>query len=917
MAPEAEARGDVIDWSRLFFATDTDGRILDRDAAYEATKRLIDPSEPPAFSSLVRKPLPAAYGGVAHHGGTNFTSTADPAYIKLADWIASEDDGGETAEPLTAAEQLFADTVQGALQSATCMTAACHGLGAAVPYRLDPGIDGHFSVQATRANYETSRTMLALDGDPRRSRLLTKGLPLHAGGVAHKGGNQAFFRPRADPRADAIVAWACAEREQTLGAPCLSEGSPPISGFVFVAGPLVPEDAFDLDQFTPGLELYLATVETASLTPASTEVLTAGLHDEPADVRDPAVDASGRKLAFAMRTSAAGGHDLWEMDLSTKQARRLTSDAGPTASGGIRTHREPTYGPRGHIWFVSTMAQRVADDGRRLDADLYELDPKTGVITQRTWTPHIERRPVFLVHGEENGGEVAFTALREAVPAQRRAHPFRFPPDLSTEYHQHFGITPTENLFDDVRELPDGRYAMIVGDLDNAWPAGRLGIIDRNFGPEIPADAAHTQPGLPGYAPPLVRLDPNTTATGTTAGAYRDPAPLPDGRILVSHTDAVFHLSDAGARPRFVIEVLSLETHPQTGIRIGARSVLVDLPQISAFDPQPIAVRQPAPIAHTVSWDPTAKDGLFVHNGLAMIDAVLSNLPPSGPKAVRRDFRFVRLVEALPYPPNARAPVAGAGTTTSLSGHGPARILSEQALAADGTFQARIDVGVSFRVQGLDADRMTVGTMHNRWYYLAPGQKLVQGTAASAYDQRCAPCHGATDGDPDHAFTRPDVLTSASVTLSRYHDGDARRPIEATRLGDETRITVDFVSDVQPILTRACAVEGCHIGANPAAGVDLGSTATARFNHAYESLMVAGVGSGGGGRYVDAATGRARTSYLVELIGGVELDAPRALGTVGAPHPSGAAALSDADRLTIIRWIELGASFVGKPAGGQ
>ena len=904
VARGSEAAGDVVDWGRLFFETDDVGTILDVDAAYAASKRVIDPSEPPAFSSLVRKPMPAAFGGTPHQGGSNFTSLDDAAYARLADWIISEPEGGETVAPLTELERRFAEQVQPVLQSASCLNASCHGVDAAVPYRLDPGIDGHFSVAASRANYEMSRTMLALDGDPRQSRLLVKGLPLHAGGIPHKGGNDAFFRPRGDPRVDAILEWACAEREDQIGARCTDDDAATISGFVFVKGPTRAEDAFVLDQFAPGTDIWFTKLD-AELKPTETTPLTRALHDGTADARDPAIDPTGRKMAFALRRDPDSGHELWEMDLATGEARQLTTDAGSMPGGGLRTDREPTYGPHGHIWFVSTRAGNLADDGARLDADLYELKPKTGEVVRRTWTPHIERRPVFFVLGEENGGEVAFTALRAAVPAQRRAPPVRVPPDLATEYHQHFGITPAEDFFDDVRELPDGRYAMIVGDLGNRWPTGRLGIIDRNFGPELPPHASVLEPGLPGYAPPLIRLDPATAATGTTAGTYRDPAPIPDGRILVARAPQTFDLRDPTATPKFQIELLTLAHNPQSGLHIDERTTLAEDAALSVFDPQPVLARQPPHTAHEDKWDPTASDGLFVHNGVAVIDAVLANLPPSGIKDSRDDFRFIRIVESLPFAPNDRQPVATStgATTTSLSPFGPARILAELPLAGDGTFQLRMPAGVPFRLQGLDKDRMSIGQMHNRWYYVAPGQKLVQGTGLAAYDKRCAPCHGASDGDPKHAFVTPDTVTAASITLSRYEDRNPRRPLPPTVVGDETRVEVDFLRDVQPILTEACSSAGCHAGSTPAGGLDLGAEPTTHFNRAYESLL--------SGDYVDVATGRAAGSALLETILGRELDAPRPL----SPHPE--LLLSEADQLTLIRWIELGASFAGMPAGSS
>ncbi len=919
----SEALGDVVDWERLFFLTDAGGKLLDKDAAYATVKRVIDPTAP-AFSSLLRKPLPEPDGGIPHQGGAQFASRHDPDYLAMLAWVASEQGGGETAPPLNDNEALFATTVEPVLQTAGCANANCHGVQVAVPFRLDPGIDGERSVAQSRANYEAARSMLALDGNPRQSRLLKKALPLHKGGMAHKGGNTSFLfdDTELDTRVERILAWACAERAARTSAPCAAAGEQLIEGVVFVRGPVAPEDPFDLDVFVPGTDLFLARLEAGSSTPVEIRNLTAALHAGPADVRDPAVDATGTRVAFSMRESAEGGHELWELDLGTGAARQLTSDAG-RASGALVTNRDPTWGPDGHVWFVSTRGGVLEDRGPRLDGDLYELDPATGAIERRTSTPHIERKPVFFVTGEEAGNEIGFSALREAVGRQRRAHPFRFPPSLETEYHQQFGITPDEDLFFDMRELADGRYAVIIGDLENVWPGGRLGVVDRNFGPEIPQSRADEAPALPFYAAPLSRLDDEAASSGVTATYYRDPVGLPDGRILTASAPGPVDLADASATMDLRIEVLTLsEDLDAHGARLHSRELLIDEPGVADFDPEPVYVKKPAELL-PITWDPAKQTGILRHQGLPLIDAIISGLAPTGAKVEHSEFRYVRLVEALPTPASAatsvpadetRALAAGA-TAASLRGRTPARVLAELPLEADGTFQVEVPAWVPFRLEGLDADHMALGTLHNRWYYLAPGQVMTQGASSfkpDTYSTRCAACHGAVSGNPAEVFTRPDILTTASVTLARYQGKNPRRPIAPTLVGEGTRFTVDFVDDVQPILSARCA--GCHSGAEPAGGLSLSDAPTTHYSDAYESLLAPGFGSGGGRRYVDDEDGSARHSYLVERLRGEELEAPERLPLGAAPHPGDVEGepLSAEELQLLVRWIDLGASYRGR-----
>ncbi|MCC6899276.1 MAG: PD40 domain-containing protein [Polyangiaceae bacterium] len=899
----AEAQGEVIDWeAQLLFRIDRYGLLTDPDAAYVTAKRAINSVEVEA-SSLLRKPLHVELGGLPHLGGANFHRRDMPAYAALRRWIESEADGGEDPPPLDPGEQYFADAVQPALAAGTCFDSTCHGPSAgSIPYRLEPSRDGSFSTEATRHNYRVSRRMLALGGDARQSRLLRKSMPLAGPGIFHKGTNFDFYAGDPFGGAKAIEAWACFERERATGHGCTTAGASPISGFVFVRGPAPTAQVFDLDVFEPGSDLLLASTAEAALTPSKLTNLTAALHDQPADIRDPAVSPDGRHVVFAMRTSPASGHHLWEVELETRKARQLTFGNGPLKTGGLATDRDPTYGPDGSVWFVSTRAGRLADGGQRLDAELMSLDEDDG-LRRWTHTPHVERKPVFLEIGEEAGGEVAFTALRQVIPSQSRAHSFRFPPSLATEYHQHFGINSKPTLFHDLRELPDGRYVSLVAELDAPQAPSRLGVIDRNFGPELGATTAPGQAAIAPYTSPLVLLEADDAKVG-----YRDPAPLPDGRVLVTRVVA------EGSSVQTRIDVLTLSEHLDgSGAWVSQRATLVD--DGTASDPEPVFVRPPIHL-DAPPFEPAAdrETALLVHNGAPMIDAILSRLEPAGEKRLRDDLRFVRLIEALPETPSSRAPVphAKGATTTSLGWHGKSRILAELPLADDGSFQASVPARVPFRIQFLNEQRMAVGHPHNRWFDLQPGQTLTQGLSVSAgierYDARCASCHGAASGDGTNPprFEAPDLVSAASLTLSRYQAQDPRRPLPPAETGDPTRIGVDFVKDVQPILSARCA--GCHGGATPAAQLALESTATTWYSVAYEALLDPTRS------LVDADTGSAFRSHLIERLTGNELGAKRKLPHAAAhPGEHGAATLSKTELLTLVRWLDLGASFRGEP----
>ena len=597
------------------------------------------------------------------------------------------------------------------------------------------------------------------------------------------------------------------------------------------------------------------------------------------------------------------GHHLWVLDLTTRVATQVTDEA----SGA---DRDPTWSPDGQLWFSSTRAGVLADDGVRLDAELYSVAVDGSQLTRRTWSPQIERKPVFFVVGPENGGQVGFTALREAIPSKRRAHIFRFPPGLRTEYHPHFGITAPENVFYDMRELPDGRYPVILSDVDNVWVGGRLAVVERNFGPEIPA-GGEDDASIPFYADPIARLDEESAAKGVTASLYRDPSPEADGRILVARAAGTLDLADPDAAPIFSIERLTLaESVRGKGPSIASREVLVaGEAGMSTYDPEPVYVRRPSNVVEELSWDPAEPRGLVRVLGLGNIASLLLDLPPTGAKPVAYGVVGVRLVEALPLTPAERQPVPAAdlpysapgATSTGIGVYPPARVLAELPIFADGSLQGSVPAGVSFRLQPLDSAGRAIDLNYNRWYYVAPGQTLTQGVSATDghyYTFSCSVCHGSLSGDPADVFVEPDIMSTASISLAQYENKDPRRPIAAPEAGDATRVEVDWRRDISPLLSSTCASAACHSGSAPADGLDLADTRTTWFDVAYEALLAG-----------DVVPGSSYQSHLVEVLTGEELSATADLATPGTPHGG----LTTDQIQTVTRWIDLGATWRGTP----
>ncbi len=897
----AEARGEVIDRRFFFVEVDAHGKVRDLAAAYANVKARIDTARP-AWSTLLRKPLALAAGGLPHAGGHPFATLETPALAALLGWIEGERGGGEGHEALSALEQRFADSVLPVLRDRGCMLARCHGpLGFAGTVFAPPmpGQGGGFSRAELGASYQAARRNLAL-GAPARSRLLVKALPLARGGVVHRGGNDAFFSGPDDPGAQAIVAWARAERDAVL--PATPEAP---TGVVFVRGPTEPRAITELQGFHPGSDLWLRPLPEG---PARN--LTATLHSGPADIRDPAPSHDATRVLFAMRTSEDDCHNLYELELATGQLRQLTHDRGVLPGGGKTSNRWPLYAPDGRVVFASTRAGELDESGRALDVELYVLE--AGVPLRLTVTPTPELSPSFLAVGEFRGS-LAFTVLRRLGGALR-GPVFRFPIDhapahAQPEYHPHHGQTTGAAVTWGLRELPDGRDVAVLLDADAAGTGGSLAVIERQLGPDrIGSTGA---PSVPGFLPAVSRLG---------SGSFFEPAPLPDGRVVVAWSPAPTAATPA---PDSGLYLATLGNGPTGAATLESLLPLEDAPGLADDQPAILVARAPEDEAHEPAWTPAASTATLVHAGAPAIEAILRGLAPVGDKPARSDITALRLLGWSATTP-AGAPAVDPGeianhdpasTWFSNGVHGPTTTLAVLPLETDGSLRATLPARRPFRVQALGPDGMAVGAQGARWLYLLGGEVMPQGVALSAYPVACAGCHGALDGDAAHAFAAVpeaalDALSQASVTLASHQGRDPRRPrAPQAALPAGPEVGFDFGRELGPILARSCATTGCHAGQTPAAGLALEPVPTAYYDRAYEALQAFGPGSGGGKRYVDERGASARRSYLMEKLLGRELEAPRAL-TGPCPPPGAAVPPLDAGELAAFaRWIDLGAIY--------
>lgn len=934
----ADQQLDAQRW--LTFTVDGSGRIVDTAGALSSVKAKIS-TEKAAYSSFLRKTLPIAEGGKYHYQGSVFGSRSDPDFTTLSDFASTITDGteGATEPPLSAEEQRFASDVYPFLIDRGCATATCHGslmFGGTV--FSSPAIPGTLELPRAelRATYREARRNLSLWGDPMCSRLVAKILPLERGGIPHKGGNDMFFAsdveagrdPRSSDAVQKIVAWLGAERAATLGkdAPAWSK-SPPI---VFVGGPLPAAGPFDVQPYTPGTNLYRLdppyTGAPVNLTNAAAS----------ADVRDPAVSHDGKTLVFSMRTSAADAHNLYVVGVDGKGLRQLTKDQAAGPGGAVIGNFAPVFGPNGgfsppgapapeRIYWSSTRAGDASDVVATQNADLYAMDVDGTNVERLTYTVVPEVTPTFLSTGEFQG-TLAYT-LRRSAEGGYKGVIFRFPVDHNRAYHvqpeahPHFGMSEAPRVFYRLRELPEGRAAVVLLDQKNVWRGGQLALLERQFAVEVP-DGQEAKATLPGFRHALTVLTPDASREGPSNGLWRDPVGMPDGSLVVARASGSIDLADPKASPRTELVRIVLDADRTTSRpAVKSTDVIFSDPKMAASQPVVVYARPQEDLQHERAWSSDDAPATLVHSGLPVIEAVLAELPPLAPRTLRQDIAFMRAVVPLsvagavdttPVPAaETRFGMVGA-TKASLTGRMPLFAAAEVPPASDGSLAAHIPAKVSVRVVTLDADHLAVGALQHQWYATLPGERFPVGIPQSSYNATCGGCHGALDGKPQSVLNPPtDFITQASVTASLYEGSDRRIPKDLPTVGPSLFVLVDFMKDVTPILDAKCATSGCHSGGSPAGGLSLTSAKTQHYTDAYESLLAPGDGSAGGFQYVDATGYRARGSYLAERIMGKEYEAPHALGR--ACPPTGPA-LTPEEKVTLVRWIEYGAAFVGAPA---
>ncbi len=678
--------------------------------------------------------------------------------------------------------------------------------------------------------------------------------------------------------------------------------------------------------------------------------------------------------AWALLGEADGGDQNTLTDsqryerAGTFNGRRLHFVAGPMKgdwrtikrhkSGGHLQLDKPLDGIPDRTW-VYTIEN--TEPAYRSAYDIWRLQPEKGgeqlkaSARRMTFTNAQERRPTMRTTGEfmpttvRNRGYLGDKPIYNGAIYRIQGGGF--------DYHIQGGNRSRFPLWADSRELASGLEIRLALDPRNLTGGGTLMLIDHGFGvniePDNPVDSypvgpndrakvASNQRFLPTQYPVL----PETgrwavTPTGVSkGGSFRDPYPVRDGSILVARaTHEIDHLSPNAdpnwdiMRLRFRDNILQSEDGQGPGEPVLTPLVGVNTSRFAEFSPRPIIVRLKEKsktkqkfAARADGQKPTSDDGVlrYPKGELAEIEcydfpllqAFFENFAPTAAKDLRDDeLRYVRIIRQIPPARSDIRQIERDGpdadpfaTPVSIGVHDAQEIVSEIPLEADGSFYAKAPTDVPLIVQGLNADKMAVISMA-RWFYLQPGEKLSLSIPRSIFPTRCAGCHGSLTGDTVDSVGPPDLVSAASLVMATWNGAEAKR----RKPYPVIPVTVDFRADVQPIIKRRCV--RCHgdgPSARPAAGdLDLRAHADGPWTVAYSSLhRLEHPPSGNHARkkYVNEREALSSESFLMEKLTGREYNADRTLANPGVVHVP---ELTPDELLTLIRWIDLGATFKG------
>ncbi len=366
--------------------------------------------------------------------------------------------------------------------------------------------------------------------------------------------------------------------------------------------------------------------------------------------------------------------------------------------------------------------------------------------------------------------------------------------------------------------------------------------------------------------------------TAVDAGLFHSPSALPDGQLVAARrpldghgTHAIVRVDPASGRVAPIFDDPAF--HDMQPRALAPRS-LPDGRSTSLKDPDDEAHKAgEAARSQAGEGQPAAGPATTIPDGeIYGLDVYQNDLGHELPQGT---IRRLRVIEGLPL---ARSHASSPGALPMAS----RRLIGEAAVEGDGSYHVYLPAEAPVQLQILDQDGLALAT--SSWLWVRYKGR-----------QGCIGCHEDPERTPPTRFV--DAL---------------RKPGARLLLPPERRRSVDFRSDIAPIVEARCSA--CH-GEGKRVRLDGGLAArdaSGRFSRAYATLLdgleTAAAGpSEAVGRYLHPH--RARTSPVVWHILGRNTARPwdgAAAEARATPMPAGAG-LDEDERRLIFEWIDTGA----------
>jgi hypothetical protein len=776
-------------------------------------------------SEIVRRPLATSQGGSYHEGGPLFGQVADPGYTALVQWAQAH--GPPQPASLDPAFVFFAQKVQPVLVKKGCMMVQCHSAGMFHDYRLRGGSAGSFSLNTTRRNYDFSVAQMSFESDDvNASRLVRKNLYRPevcsgSAGLTHRGGPlmEDFGQQGAGlcGAAGAGYGALCDQANYDYDNGDVNSIKPycvvrewhrreragrslaPLSAIVYVKRPPppLPDRPQDFDVFAGGASLHVvaATFTAAGqiqIGPDKTIDLSAcasGALGSAPDIRRPAVSWDAKTIAFAARPTQADVLSIYTMNVDgTGCSKQPDIAAHDSTAGGLPEHDfDPAFSPPGadgveRIVFASTRGnldssafgysgpQRTPADPTKPNANLYVLEPAPGGgsmrVRQLTWQLNMERLPSFM-----SDGRLVFTvekrepgfyqlALRRQNLDGGDYHPL-YAQRSSIGYSQATGVV----------ELADKNFATIFSTQKAQHGGGALAVFNRSIGidfastdpKDYPVDPSVLPPNGPSY--PAQDFFLHSLHVVAADGSYTSPAPLPNGRMLVSF--------GAGPPESFAGDYDVYSIDPATGDKVklfgDSATAEVDAVAIYARAAKGTFVSTPdEPNGHTSVRPGDVSSDVTVLDVPVLASLLFQNTPMR--RVLERDLKSFDLYEDLP--PDVATFPSACGGFLSCDDFGQVyvrrRLLGSVPVQSDGSAHFRIPGGlpiVLHLAEDAESRMMKLPRWQREEMTFTPGEYAHQSFPSAFFNNLCAGCHGALSGRPVDAALRPDFLTQASSVI--------------------------------------------------------------------------------------------------------------------------------------------------------